>query len=251
MTSRVFQMLDRICVTNCDIVWNLSDEIQKIRASSSGPRAAPEISVPHPIPISQKIKAVPDGPYIAFIGGLRKSQGVDLIIDSLPAIRERVPLVKLLVIGSGPYEDDLKRHASSRGVDQHVEFFGFVASEARVEEILSSCAFGVAPYAPGEASFIWYADPGKIKKYLSCGLPVIVTAGPRFAEYLQKRRAGFAINHDQQALARAAVSLLKEDQTLQEYRRNALAVASEFDVNRIFDNAFLASRKFILTLCRD
>lgn len=246
LATRVFRILDRVCTAHSDVVWDLSDEMRGIGISKYMQPATPEIVVPHPIMISEKVRPHPEGPYIAFIGSLRKSQGLDIVLDALPAIKEEVPFVKLFVVGSGPEEKDLRRRASAMGVEDRVEFLGFVASQATVEEILTSCAFGVAVYSPGEAEFIRYADPGKIKKYLSCGLPVLVTAGPEFAKHVEAREAGLVVSCDKEQIARAAVYLLTEQGTLRQFRRNALALASELDAQKIFDKAFHATRKFMI-----
>jgi len=51
-------------------------------------------------------------------------KGVDLIIKALPSVRSRVGDVKLLVAGSGPEEEALRRLAFETNVTEFVEFIG-------------------------------------------------------------------------------------------------------------------------------
>ena len=62
---------------------------------------------------------------------------------------------------------------------------------------------GIAPYVPDPNSFTWYADPGKPKVYLGCGIPVIITKVPEVAFEISKRKAGIAINYDSHELSEA------------------------------------------------
>src|SRR6202000_2971861 len=49
-------------------------------------------------------------------------------IDVWPAIQARFPDAALLIVGNGPYRDDLERRAAARGVGDHVVFTGAVPS---------------------------------------------------------------------------------------------------------------------------
>jgi phosphatidylinositol alpha-1,6-mannosyltransferase len=52
-----------------------------------------------------------------------------MLIRALPALRERVPGTRLVIVGGGPYLDDLRRLAHSFGVAEHVVFTGGVPAE--------------------------------------------------------------------------------------------------------------------------
>jgi glucosyl-dolichyl phosphate glucuronosyltransferase len=65
----------------------------------------------------------PDGPpTIATIGRLERYKGHHLVIEAFPALRERLPDARLLVVGKGPYEDELRALAERLGVADAVEF---------------------------------------------------------------------------------------------------------------------------------
>jgi glycosyltransferase involved in cell wall biosynthesis/GT2 family glycosyltransferase len=64
----------------------------------------------------------PVTPTLATIGRLERYKGHHRVIAALPAVLEREPSARLLVVGSGPYEDDLRRQAADLGVADSVEF---------------------------------------------------------------------------------------------------------------------------------
>jgi PEP-CTERM/exosortase A-associated glycosyltransferase len=63
---------------------------------------------------------------IGFIGSFYAYEGLDLLLDSLPALLRRRPEVRILLVGGGPQEDALRSQASALGVADKVVFTGRV-----------------------------------------------------------------------------------------------------------------------------
>jgi PEP-CTERM/exosortase A-associated glycosyltransferase len=63
---------------------------------------------------------------VGFIGSFYAYEGLDLLVDAMPAIRARRADAALLLVGGGPGESDLKRRAAALGVADHVVFTGRV-----------------------------------------------------------------------------------------------------------------------------
>jgi glucosyl-dolichyl phosphate glucuronosyltransferase len=61
-------------------------------------------------------------PTLATIGRLERYKGHHRVIAALPHVLEREPEARLLVVGSGPYEADLRRQAEELGIGERVEF---------------------------------------------------------------------------------------------------------------------------------
>lgn len=61
---------------------------------------------------------------LVFIGRLAKEKNVEELMDYLPSLRERD--VRLMIVGGGPYLEDLKREAERVGVSDLVVFTGMV-----------------------------------------------------------------------------------------------------------------------------
>lgn len=63
---------------------------------------------------------------IGFIGSFYAYEGLDLLIRALPAIRQRLPNVKVLLVGGGPMEQALKAQALAAGLSDAIVFVGRV-----------------------------------------------------------------------------------------------------------------------------
>ncbi|WAJ43077.1 GDP-mannose-dependent alpha-(1-6)-phosphatidylinositol monomannoside mannosyltransferase [Mycobacterium sp. Aquia_216] len=67
-------------------------------------------------------------PTVVCLSRLVPRKGQDMLIKALPAIRERVDGAALVIVGSGPYLDTLRKLAQDCGVADHVTFTGPVPS---------------------------------------------------------------------------------------------------------------------------
>lgn len=66
---------------------------------------------------------------VGFIGSFYAYEGLDLLVDALPAIRTLLPTVKLLLVGGGPQEAALREQVRRLGLDGHVVFTGRVPQD--------------------------------------------------------------------------------------------------------------------------
>lgn len=239
--NAIYHWVDRFCVYRADQTWNLSprmtDGRQKRGIDLDKTR---QVVIPmgayykrtRRIPLEQA-----NTNEIAFVGHLLEKQGVQLVLQALVYVKERIPNVKLVIIGTGPYESVLKNLAKDLGLENNVEFVGFVANHEGIEERLAKCAMAVAPYNSRVDTFTYYADPGKLKVYLAAGLPIVLTDVPHLASLIQDQRCGMVVNYDTQELAQAIYQLLNDEQLLREFRNNAAVLGKEYDWDCIFTRA--------------
>ncbi len=85
-------------------------------------------------------------PLLVTVTRLKKYKNVQFLIDTLPALRERVPGTQLVVAGGGEYLDALRERAARRGVAQFVSFAGRVSEEEK-RDLLSRATLFVNPSA--------------------------------------------------------------------------------------------------------
>lgn len=243
LLNKVYHFIDRICCYHCDCVWNISHKIAEGRFANgvSKLKSVPQIVVPNGSNFNE-IKRLPiekiNRYYIAFMGHLRKNQGVELVLKAFPEILKHLPFARLKIIGTGPLEADLKELAARLNIANKVDFSGFIEDHSELEEILAKCAIGVAPYVPTPDSFTYFSDPGKPKTYLAAGLPVIITNVPATALEIEKRKAGIVIEYNEEQLIKAVVRLLTDDALYKQYRQNAINYGALFDWDNVFSEAF-------------
>jgi PEP-CTERM/exosortase A-associated glycosyltransferase len=63
---------------------------------------------------------------LGFVGSFYAYEGLDLLLDALPDILSRAPDVRLLLVGGGSQEENLKRQAAALGISDKVVFTGRV-----------------------------------------------------------------------------------------------------------------------------
>jgi glycosyltransferase involved in cell wall biosynthesis len=61
-------------------------------------------------------------PLVATVGRLERYKGHHRVIAAFPEVLKGEPEARLLVVGTGPYEDDLRRQAEELGIAAAVEF---------------------------------------------------------------------------------------------------------------------------------
>jgi PEP-CTERM/exosortase A-associated glycosyltransferase len=67
-----------------------------------------------------------DAVVIGFIGSFYEYEGLDLLLQALPQTLARIPNLKLLLVGGGPHEAELKRLTAEAKLDNAVIFTGRV-----------------------------------------------------------------------------------------------------------------------------
>ena len=240
MLNNLYHWLDYYCLKEADLVWNSSsimpiDLMVKEREKRGIPTKYRDKQIP-----------VPDGTdefrqlsleqinrfEIGFVGHLKEGMGIELLIDAMPDIKREIPEVKLVIIGSGPIEKYLREKAKDK---EYIKFTGFIGDIKCVYDRLSKCAIGIAPYEPGTIS--QYTDPGKVKVYLTVGLPIVITKVPQVAFEIDKEKCGIAIDFDRKQLIDAVIKLLKDDEVLKQYRENTKIMSEKYRWSNIFKRA--------------
>lgn len=239
--NRIYHFIDQLCVLRADETWNLSPRMAWGREEYFGFHGGTQITVPIGIWFS-RIKRAELGAIdrfrLAFMGHILEKQGVQYVLEAVPLIKKEIPQFTFLVIGGGDHLDALKKKAGNMGLDGEVIFTGYVKRHEDIEKMLGECAAAVAFYqktdSSGKLNFSYFADPGKLKSYLACGLPVIISDVPHNAREIEDRRCGFITGYDKEEIARVVINLMKDADTLEKYRQNAIEYAKEFDWERIF-----------------
>jgi len=240
--NSLYHFFDRRCMKECEVVWNVSGKISKAREERGmkGPGYAQQITVP----LGIWYERIPDLPFskksrykVMFMGHVLAKQGLQVVIKALPALVKKLPKVELVVIGSGDFLPELKKLAKRLKLSSRIKFLGYIESHKEVENELVKGVLSVATYEPDPGSFTRWADPGKIKNYLACGLPVVLTDVPPIASDLVRNKCGVIVEYNAYSVASEMMHVLSNDKMLKEYCENARKYAKSFDWNEVFRNA--------------
>lgn len=236
--NRLYHLIDRICIRNADYIWNISPRIAAVR-ESQGIEQGRNLIVPVGVELGKVEHCKPEEKnryVLVAVSHLTESKGVQLVLDVMSDVKMCIPQIELHVIGTGPFERDLKDIAKAKGVDRSVRFLGAMDHDS-LFRYLPRCGVALATYTENPNNITYYADPTKPKEYLACGLPVIITRVPWIAEIIEKVPMGIAINYDREDLTKAIKRLMADESFYNACRQNALRYASDLSWNDIYDRA--------------
>lgn len=239
--NAIYHRIDSFVAEHATVVWNLSPRMIEGREKKWGRRLGNQIVVPIGIwygRIHQNLSEKVNNNEIIYLGTLLEKQGLDLCIDAVNELRKNISNIRLTVIGSGPYGDALKSKVRSLGLEKHVVFEGYMPSHADVEKRVSEAALALAMYNKEKDTFSYYADPGKVKVYLACGVPVLITDIPFIARQVEREECGFVIEYDKDRIVKVVKKFLEHPDKVKMYKTNAMRFAKKFDWPLVVRDAF-------------
>lgn len=125
--------------------------------------------------------------FLLFVGRLAPEKGVDVLIESMPEVVREFPRAKLLIIGKGTLEDELKKRAKELKLNDNVKFVGWVDNKELPGYYATADVF-VSP-SRREGSPVSYYEA------LACGAPLVVGDLPISKELVGKER-GFVVRQE-------------------------------------------------------
>jgi glycosyltransferase involved in cell wall biosynthesis len=121
------------------------------------------------LPLPEKPAEIdPERPLLISIGRLERYKGHQRVIAALPLVLDRFPCLRLLILGSGPYEADLVRQAERLGVANRVEIRAIPARDRALMAEVLSCASLVLLLSERES------HPVAVIEALALGRPALV-----------------------------------------------------------------------------
>ncbi len=168
-----------------------------------------------------------------FIGVLKKSHGFGIVFENTTNLLKRFKNVRYEIIGSGPDEEYFKEKAKKSGIKS--KFYGYVEGK-KVKDILRNCSIGIATYIPDESNVSHFGDPGKIKLYLSFGIPTIATNVLEFSREIEESKSGIIIDYyNKREFTRAVARIMKN---YKKYSKNALKLGQKYYYKKIYPEIF-------------
>lgn len=199
----------------------------KIKVIPNGIKMDESTSIPK-INIHLKYGINPDNKIIAYIGRIQYIKGIDLSLQILAQLRNKLDFTYLII---GPDEGEkykLEKQIVSLGLDNHVIFTGLLEGVEKLATIKSCDLFLFTSRSEGL--------PMTILEVAALGVPQIISENCNVPE-LAISKAGFVIKQEQIDLATDLIINIMEDQDLQNsLSLNAIKMVREyFDLNIVCD----------------
>lgn len=176
----------------------------------------------HPeIDVELKNSIAPNGEKIlAHVSNFRKVKRVLDVVKIFDKIRKEIPC-KLLLIGDGPDRYDAEVYCRNKGIDKDLKVLGKVKDTERV--------LGIADLfiLPSEFESFGLAA----LEAMAAGVPVISSNTGGIPEVNEHGFSGYLSNvGDVNAMANNALSLLKNEEKLKQFKLQAFGQAKKFDI---------------------
>jgi glycosyltransferase involved in cell wall biosynthesis len=172
VTGAIYRVLELIVARNAASVLCVSQDLEQ-RMRAAGARRVGRAVVPVPsvslttMGVSAETPIVPgadpDRPLVLAVGRLAAQKGFGNLLEAAAFWRDIQPAPRLVIVGEGPLEAQLKDRAASLGLG--VEFAG---SRPDVPALLGSAQVFVLPSA-------WEGQPLILQEALRAGVPVVAT----------------------------------------------------------------------------
>lgn len=158
---------------------------------------------------------------LLFHGSLSEHQGVDLVVQAMPVILQRLPYAEFHVYGVGGMEDRLRRMAADLALGSHFQLNPPVNLQ-EIPNVIVEADVGVVPKRAD--SFGDTAFSTKILEFMSQGVPVVVSSTTVDRHYFKSDTVRFFPSGDVRALAEAVVAVLQQS----ELRRELIVHGDEY-----------------------
>lgn len=140
---------------------------------------------------------------LLFVGSLNVSKGVTFILDAMVEIIGQYSEVRLVVVGDGPLEEELKKKAAALSLSEHVIFYGRV-SYLDVPKFLAAANIFLSPSLDE-------GMPRSVLEAMAMELPVVVTLVGGNPEIVEHGRTGYLIEpRDPRAIVESVAKLLSD-----------------------------------------
>lgn len=176
-------------------------------------------------PASVRAPVEKEGWVLLACGRLVPQKGYPVLLRAFAAVQNEMDDVRLLIVGQGPLERDLKGLADELGIHERVSFLGF-------RDDVINLMRGADVFV---LSSLWEGFGNVLVEAMSQGVPVIAADcahGP--AEVLQGGEAGVLVPvGDSSALAEAITRLLRDPEARARFRAEGLRRAADFEIDAI------------------
>ncbi|MBN2518221.1 MAG: glycosyltransferase family 4 protein [Candidatus Altiarchaeota archaeon] len=190
----VFGNADRI-ITPSDYLKGLLVEFYKV---PEGKVYVIPNAVSADIPKIRKSK----DPVIITVARIVPWKGIQDVIGLMPGLLKKRPHLEYWVVGTGPYEDTLKKEVEKAGLSENVRFFGSLSHSETLARVASAHVFVLNSLYEGMAHVLLEA--------MAVGTPVVATDICGNPELIENGKNGFLVKpDDKEGLKKAVEELLK------------------------------------------
>lgn len=173
-----------------------------------------------------------DRPTVLYLGRLKKYKSIQHLIVAFSQVKKQLPDARLMIVGTGDYLPELQKLALILGLNDSVEFPGFVSSADKVDRMRRAHVSVLPSLKEGWGLTNIEAN--------SVGTAVVAANTPGLRDSVRHNETGLLYEYgDNNQLASQLLSILTDQPLRERLQQGALAWAAKFswdDAAKRFDS---------------
>ena len=162
-------------------------------------------------------------PLVGTVANLRAEKGLDTMIIAVDSVRREIPEMRLVVVGSGPMESQLRELVHRRHLERNVMFVGYRTDAPRIAAAFD--VFALSSIHEGLSIALIEA--------MALGRPSVVTETGGLSEVIHDGGEGLVVPPgDPDGLAAGILRLLRDPDLRAQFGERAKTRAASFDLRR-------------------
>lgn len=142
--------------------------------------------------------------FVGQLGRFHKWKNLELLLKALVLVKNKIPNVKLVVIGEGDLREHYVELSKELGIENNVRFQGFVSEEELIKHYKKAKLL-VLPSSKSEAFGM------VVLEALSLGTPVVVSKMGEFPKIVEDGKGGLLAELNEKELANRILNLLANE----------------------------------------
>jgi len=176
---------------------------------------------------------------ILFIGSLSPHKSPDVLLRTMPALKQKMPNIRLIIVGEGVLKNQLKITSKELCVENEVNFVDYVDNQQRKAMLYKSSDVFVLPSTQESFGIV-------ILEAMASGIPVIATAIGGITNLIQDGQTGLLVPvQNPEILAVTIEKLLRNCELRQKLSKEGRLKANEYAWPKIADQTEVLYRKVI------
>lgn len=163
-----------------------------------------------------------DRPLIGYVGRIKRYKRIDHLLRALKVVAGKMPAVGLAVAGSGDYLPSLVALARRLGIEDRIDFLGFVSEQEKIDMLRKAHVVVNPSSKEGWGVTVIEAN--------ACGTPVVASDVPGLRDAVVDGKTGFLVPYgDVQGFADRITQILQDDALRRSLSEQAVDWAGRFN----------------------
>ena len=158
-----------------------------------------------------------------FVGRLGQEKNIDFLLESFWNVNKEIPNTRLVLVGSGPEEDNLREKAAECGISGQVTFTGLIPPADVIHCYAGSDIF-VFPSVTETQGIV-------IAEAKAAGLPVVAVDAFGVSEMVESGADGFLTELEMEQFNQKILTLLRDSDLYQMMSRQAVSNAASLSTD--------------------